>query len=193
MRSQPPWGAADSLGPSALPPAAAARDDGRVLSIPDTVDAQATAARHKVELVSRPGLFLVRTMLAGAYIGIGVLIMATAGGPLVVAGSPFAPLDQGGWTTVGPSATAFPGLATPNALTLDEIRSIPQAFAAAARRADEAGFDVVELHAAHGYLLHQFLSPLSNERDDEYGGSLENRARLLVETTDAVRARARSR
>ncbi|WP_456789460.1 formate/nitrite transporter family protein [Cellulomonas sp. P5_C5] len=66
-----------------------------MLSIPDTVDAQATAARHKVELVSRPGLFLVRTMLAGAYIGIGVLIMATAGGPLVVAGSPFAPLVQG--------------------------------------------------------------------------------------------------
>ena len=108
--------------------------------------------------------------------------------------SPFAagrgsvPVDQGGWTTVGPSATAFPGLATPHALTLDEIAGIPGAFAAAARRADDAGFDVVELHAAHGYLLHQFLSPLSNERDDEYGGSLENRARLLVETTDAVRA-----
>ncbi|KQS99883.1 oxidoreductase [Cellulomonas sp. Leaf395] len=98
------------------------------------------------------------------------------------------PRDQGGWTTVGPSATAFPGLATPHALTLEEIAGIPAAFAAAARRADDAGFDVVELHAAHGYLLHQFLSPLSNERDDEYGGSLENRARLLVETTDAVRA-----
>ena len=98
------------------------------------------------------------------------------------------PLDQGGWTTVGPSATAFPGLATPHALSLEEIAGIPAAFAAAARRADDAGFDVVELHAAHGYLLHQFLSPLSNERDDEYGGSLENRARLLVETTDAVRA-----
>lgn len=108
--------------------------------------------------------------------------------------SPFAggrgsvPVDEGGWATVGPSATAFPGLATPRALTVDEIASIPAAFAAAARRADDAGFDVVELHAAHGYLLHQFLSPLSNERDDEYGGSLENRARLLVETTDAVRA-----
>lgn len=108
--------------------------------------------------------------------------------------SPFAgrrgsvPEDEGGWATVGPSATAFPGLATPHALTLDEIATIPGAFAAAARRADDAGFDVVELHAAHGYLLHQFLSPLSNRRDDEYGGSLENRARLLVETTDAVRA-----
>lgn len=108
--------------------------------------------------------------------------------------SPFAggrgsvPVGEGGWATVGPSATAFPGLATPRTLTLDEIAGIPAAFAAAARRADDAGFDVVELHAAHGYLLHQFLSPLSNERDDEYGGSLENRARLLVETTDAVRA-----
>lgn len=108
--------------------------------------------------------------------------------------SPFAgrrgsvPEDEGGWATVGPSATAFPGLATPHALTLEEIASIPGAFAAATRRADDAGFDVVELHAAHGYLLHQFLSPLSNRRDDEYGGSLENRARLLVETTDAVRA-----
>ncbi|WP_456788898.1 oxidoreductase, partial [Cellulomonas sp. P5_C5] len=90
--------------------------------------------------------------------------------------------------TVGPSATAFPGLAAPRALTRDEIAAVPAAFAAAARRADEAGFDVVELHAAHGYLLHQFLSPLANERDDEYGGSLENRARLLVETADAVRA-----
>ena len=66
-----------------------------MLSIPDTVDAQAGAARHKVDLLTTPGLFLVRTMLAGAYIGIGVLIMATAGGPLVVAGSPFAPLVQG--------------------------------------------------------------------------------------------------
>ncbi|KQR17130.1 formate/nitrite transporter family protein [Cellulomonas sp. Leaf334] len=66
-----------------------------MLSIPDTVDAQAVAARHKVDLLATPGLFLVRTMLAGAYIGIGVLIMATAGGPLAVAGSPFTPLVQG--------------------------------------------------------------------------------------------------
>ena len=70
-------------------------DDGRVLSIPDAVDAQADAARHTAELTATPGLFLVRTMLAGAYIGIGVLIMATAGGPLAVAGSPWTPLVQG--------------------------------------------------------------------------------------------------
>jgi 2,4-dienoyl-CoA reductase-like NADH-dependent reductase (Old Yellow Enzyme family) len=97
------------------------------------------------------------------------------------------PADDGGWTAVGPSAIAFPGMATPAALTDDQLRDIPAQFAAAAGRALAAGFDVVELHAAHGYLLHEFLSPLSNERTDEYGGSLENRARLLVEVVDAVR------
>ncbi|MFI2753588.1 NADH:flavin oxidoreductase/NADH oxidase [Cellulomonas sp. P22] len=98
------------------------------------------------------------------------------------------PQAEGGWATVGPSALAYPGLAAPAELTTAQIREIPRAFAAAAVRAAEAGFDVVEVHAAHGYLLHQFLSPLSNRRTDEYGGPLENRARLLVETTDAVRA-----
>lgn len=98
------------------------------------------------------------------------------------------PADEGGWPTVGPSASPFPGYAEPRALTRDEVAAVPEQFAAATRRALEAGFDVVEVHAAHGYLLHQFLTPLANERDDEYGGSLENRARLTVETVDAVRA-----
>ena len=101
------------------------------------------------------------------------------------------PVEDGGWETVAPSAVAFPGYATPRALSLEEVRELPARFADAARRADAAGFDAVEVHAAHGYLLHQFLSPLSNERDDEYGGSFENRTRLVVEVVDAVRAAIR--
>ncbi|QTE29706.1 NADH:flavin oxidoreductase/NADH oxidase [Pengzhenrongella sicca] len=104
------------------------------------------------------------------------------------AGRGSVPAADGGWTAVAPSESAFPGYAAPVALTAAELAEIPRAFAAAAARADAAGFDVVEVHAAHGYLLHEFLSPLSNDRTDEYGGSLENRARLTVEVVDAVRA-----
>jgi len=98
------------------------------------------------------------------------------------------PADQGGWTTVAPSAVAFDGYDVPRELALEDIRVVALAFAQSARRAVEAGFDLVEIHAAHGYLLHQFLSPLSNQRTDQYGGSLENRARALLEVVDAVRA-----
>ena len=77
--------------------------------------------------------------------------------------------------------------AQPHALTVEGIRAVRDAFGAATRRAVKAGFDVVEIHAAHGYLLQEFLSPLSNKRTDEYGGSFKNRIRLLVETVDAVR------
>ena len=103
------------------------------------------------------------------------------------------PVEQGGWQTVGPTDEAFDGLAAPVALDREGIAAVVRAFADAAERADAAGFDVLEIHAAHGYLLHQFLSPLVNHRDDEYGGSLENRARLLLEVVDAVRAAAPSR
>lgn len=97
--------------------------------------------------------------------------------------------DEGGWENVmAPSAVAFrEGYAEPHALKFAEVRGVVEAFAAAARRAVVAGFDVVEIHAAHGYLLHEFLSPLSNLRADQYGGTLENRIRLVVETVDAVR------
>lgn len=98
------------------------------------------------------------------------------------------PLDDGGWTTDAPSAVAFPGYGTPVALDEDGIRRVVAAFATSARNAVDAGFDLVEVHAAHGYLLHQFLSPLSNTRTDRYGGSLENRARLTLEVIRAVRA-----
>lgn len=98
------------------------------------------------------------------------------------------PVNEGGWQPVGPSPVAFPGLAEPAPLTIEQIDRVVIAFAAAARSAVEAGFDAVELHGAHGYLLHQFLSPASNVRNDEYGGSLENRARLILRVVDAVRA-----
>jgi 2,4-dienoyl-CoA reductase-like NADH-dependent reductase (Old Yellow Enzyme family) len=98
------------------------------------------------------------------------------------------PLDEGGWTTVAPSAVAFDGLREPVALDEAGVLRVIEEFRLAARRAVDAGFDVVELHAAHGYLVHQFLSPLSNRRDDRWGGPLENRARLLLELVRVVRA-----
>lgn len=98
------------------------------------------------------------------------------------------PLAQGGWQTVGPSAIPFDAsYQTPIALTVEQIAEVVQAFVAAALRAHEAGFKLVELHAAHGYLLHEFLSPLSNSRSDQYGGSFENRTRLIMEVVNAVR------
>lgn len=100
----------------------------------------------------------------------------------------FRPISEGGWQTVAPSAVPFAGLGEPVALSRAEIAAVVDDFVTAAQRSVDAGFDVFELHAAHGYLLHQFLSPLSNLRTDEYGGSLENRARLLLEVVTAVRA-----
>ncbi|WP_454050326.1 NADH:flavin oxidoreductase/NADH oxidase [Cellulomonas sp. Marseille-Q8402] len=98
------------------------------------------------------------------------------------------PAEAGGWETVGPSDLAFAGYAAPQAMTTEQVEAVPGQFAAATRRALDAGFDLVEVHAAHGYLLHQFLSPLSNARTDRWGGTLADRARLLLDTVDAVRA-----
>ncbi|MEP6667064.1 MAG: NADH:flavin oxidoreductase/NADH oxidase [Nocardioidaceae bacterium] len=96
---------------------------------------------------------------------------------------------DGGWTeTLAPSPIAFANLPAPGELTVEQIAGMVEAFGSATRRAVVAGFDVVEIHAAHGYLLHEFLSPLSNTRDDEYGGSLENRIHIVLEVVDAVRA-----
>ncbi|MEO8380186.1 MAG: NADH:flavin oxidoreductase/NADH oxidase [Acidobacteriota bacterium] len=101
------------------------------------------------------------------------------------------PIQEGphAWTTLAPSAIPFrEGEPVPHALTLPEIDEVVEQFAQAARLARRAGFRVVEIHAAHGYLLHEFLSPLCNIREDEYGGSLENRMRLTLRVTEAVRA-----
>ncbi|MFC5751477.1 NADH:flavin oxidoreductase/NADH oxidase [Actinomadura rugatobispora] len=97
------------------------------------------------------------------------------------------PVDQGGWSVLGPSPLAYPGLAEPREATAEELAGVVRSFRDAARRAGAAGFDLIEIHAGHGYLLHQFLSPLSNRRTDRYGGSFENRTRLLREVVDAVR------
>lgn len=101
------------------------------------------------------------------------------------------PEDNGrrrdGWPTVGPSAIPFGRLPAPAELDVDDIAAITDSFAAAARRAATAGFRVLELHGAHGYLIHQFLSPQSNTRTDRYGGSLENRLRFALEVVTAVR------
>ena len=97
------------------------------------------------------------------------------------------PAEEGGWEPVGPSAVAFGGLAQPRELSLGEIDELVAAFARAARRALDAGFDVIEIHGAHGYLIHEFLSPASNKRTDEYGGDMGNRARFLLRVVDAVR------
>ena len=96
--------------------------------------------------------------------------------------------EEGGWEVVGPSALPWEeGDLVPHALTETEIGEVVAQFQAAAQRALRAGYRLIEIHAAHGYLLHSFLSPLSNQRRDKYGGSLENRMRILVETVQAVR------
>lgn len=102
-------------------------------------------------------------------------------------GKPLA-LTNGGWPVIGPSAEAYgEGFQEPQPMDQTTIDEVAAAFGSAARRAREAGFKIIEIHAAHGYLLHEFLSPLSNRRNDAYGGDLAGRARLLMETIDAVR------
>ena len=95
--------------------------------------------------------------------------------------------EEEGWETVAPSPIPYKeGERIPHELSLEEIKEIINNFRKAAQRAVSSGFDVVEIHAAHGYLVHQFLSPLSNTRNDDYGGSFENRIRFLIDIVDAV-------
>ena len=104
-------------------------------------------------------------------------------------GANIPPGHEHGWQTEAPSALPHAdGETVPHALDADGLQRVKEAFAAAARRADALGLDAIELHGAHGYLLHQFLSPLANQRTDAYGGALENRIRFPLEVFDAVRA-----
>lgn len=96
--------------------------------------------------------------------------------------------DIDGWQIVGPSAIPFKQEApTPKSLSIQEIQQVIHSFTLAAARSLQAGYKIIEIHAAHGYLLHQFLSPLSNQRNDEYGGNFENRVRLLIEVVQAIK------
>ncbi len=113
---------------------------------------------------------------------------ASTNRPWIERGKPIPPDQPGGWQTVGPSAIAYNNeYPVPKELSREEIHRIQAAFRDGARRALEAGFEWLEIHAAHGYLLHSFLSPTSNKRTDEYGGSFENRVRFLVETVRSIR------
>lgn len=108
--------------------------------------------------------------------------------PPALGGQPLKPED-GAWETVAPSAVPYgPGWHTPRALTKAEIQQIQEDHVASVKRALRVGYDLIEMHAGHGYLTHQFLSPISNRRTDEYGGSLENRMRFALETFEAMRA-----
>lgn len=101
---------------------------------------------------------------------------------------PLMPDEENGWETIAPSAIAFsPAMQTPREMTLNDIDQIQQAFVDAALRALKAGFELIEIHSAHGYLINEFLSPIPNKRTDHYGGDIENRARFLFEIIDKVK------
>ena len=163
--------------------AAAVSSEGRIspadLGIYD--DAHVEKLREVVEFVHEQGA-AAGIQLAHAGFKASTAAPWDGGGPV--------PVEHGGWRPIlAPSKKAFrEGWIVPQALSPEGIAAIVKAFAAAARRALNAGFKTMEIHAAHGYLLHEFLSPLSNDRDDAYGGSFENRTRALREVVAAVRA-----
>ena len=100
--------------------------------------------------------------------------------------------SEGGWQVLGPSPVPFDeGYPVPKEMDVNDIKKVINDFANGAKNADKAGFDVLEIHAAHGYLINEFLSPISNKRTDKYGGSLENRARLLLEIISAIKSESR--
>lgn len=161
--------------------ASAVSKDGRI-SPGDTgiwTDEQAAAWSSIARFVAEQGA-VAGIQLAHAGRKASTDVPWRGGGPLTA--------DALAWQPVAPSPLPFaPGYPVPRQLTLDEIERVVGSFRDAARRAEQAGFQLVEIHMAHGYLLHQFLSPLSNRRSDDYGGSLENRMRLPLEVARAVR------
>ena len=161
--------------------AAASRMDALAF-IPTHNEAAARRALDAARRVAMPGAKF-GTQLAHAGRKASCRRPWEGGGPLGAGQDP--------WQTVSASAIAYDaGWHVPHALDEDEIGQVIQHFADAARRADRAGFDFIELHAAHGYLIYQFLSPLSNQRTDRWGGSLENRMRFAVEIAKAVKRAA---
>ncbi|HEX7817473.1 MAG TPA: NADH:flavin oxidoreductase/NADH oxidase [Dyella sp.] len=144
-------------------------------------DATEAAMRRVLDTVRRWSNMSIAIQLAHAGRKASTEVPWSGGGPLAAD-------DPHGWQIEGPSAIPFAeGYQTPVALDQSGLARVRDDFVAAAKRAARLGIDVVQLHAAHGYLLHEFLSPLSNRRDDEYGGSLENRMRFPLEVFDAVR------
>ena len=125
----------------------------------------------------------------GVKIGIQLAHAGRKAGTTVPGSEHFmASAEEGGWEAVAPSAIAFEVYPVPRALTVSEIEELVTSFGVAAKRAIAAGFDVLEIHAAHGYLLHEFYSPISNQRTDQYGGDFEGRTRFLKEVVAEVRA-----
>ncbi|WP_414039736.1 NADH:flavin oxidoreductase/NADH oxidase [Acidithiobacillus sp. M4-SHS-6] len=144
-------------------------------------DQQAAALAPIVQFIKKQGAV---TAIQIAHAGRKASTQAPFAG-----GAPIAPDAEQGWQPYGPSPLPFsPSHSVPKAMATQDLEKVRKDFVAAAWRALEAGFEVLELHMAHGYLLHSFLSPVSNQREDAYGGSLENRMRLPLEITDAVRA-----
>lgn len=161
--------------------ATAVSPEGRISAYDTGIwnDAQREAWRSIVTFIEAQGA-VAGTQLGHAGRKASVFRPWEGGGPL--------PADQGAWQTVAPSALPFDKeWHVPQALDTDGLRKVVEDFRTAAERARQAGFKLIELHGAHGYLLHQFLSPLSNHRTDEYGGSFENRTRFVREVIAAVR------
>lgn len=147
-------------------------------------DAQVEAWRRITDFVHRYGSAETRIGVQLSHAGRKASVYPPFAGP-----GGTAPESDGGWQTMGPTSEPFTGYAAPRAMDESDIRGVIRDFADAAERAVLAGFDTIEIHAAHGYLLHQFQSPLVNTRTDEWGTDEEGRSRLTLEVIDAVRSR----